>query len=384
MNYSIALEMANGAGAVLAITLAVTLSIFLAYQIREQSWRVISLTIAMIMVKVGLALNLGYRWLVARCNNRGGECIQFEDDYYLLFVSIIIIAIGGLMILRVLSRPDRRPWSWLGAIVVSVVVPSIYYAFDLLFPTDRPAGELVHGFYHMDRVALSIGIAILGSYTALEIARIALMVNRARIAWLGAAAVVMGGSIWAMHFIAMLAYDLPGVVVSYDLQITALSLAIPIALTLVGFLAAMNADRRALSIVLSGLLIGVGVVAMHYTGMAAMEMPGTIAVFNLYWVGASVVVAMAGSVTAVYLAFVETTFWERIVGAVVMGLCGISGLHYTAMVAFNCYRLPGAVTTVDPGLSQAELAVIVASITGAILLSFLPIITIYRVLEHDV
>lgn len=339
VDYSLALEIANGFGFVVAITLAVTLFVFLMAQIKGRSWAVITLTIGMILVKIGLALGFGYRWLVTQCQNRGTDCEQYADDNYLLFVGVLVIAGGGMMILRVLSKPEWRPWSWLATLAVSLIVPGFYYAFDVLFPTARPVGTHVDGFYNPFLVILSVVIAVAGSYVALEIARLALAETKMRWVWLTISAIILGTSIWAMHFTAMMAYELPGVNVYFDFWLTLLSLIIPIVMTWVGLLAAAGDGRHPIVIVLSGILIGIGVVAMHYTGMAAMEMSNAVATFNLYWVFISGIVAVIGSIIAVYLVFIETTFWERIAGAVVMGTCGIAGLHYTAMIAFSCYRV---------------------------------------------
>jgi len=135
LQYQFALEIANGIGFVLVCVLGVTLIAFLLLQIHERSWTVIWLTVGMIFVKIGLALGLGYRWVVTRCLNRDKlYCASYEDDSWLLFASVIVVAIGGLLIIRVLSRPEWRPWSWLSAMAISIVIPFIYWGFDL---TDR-------------------------------------------------------------------------------------------------------------------------------------------------------------------------------------------------------------------------------------------------------
>ena len=85
-------------------------------------------------------------------------------------------------------------------------------------------------------VALSVLIAALSSYTALDLAtRMRAASGPASLGWLGAAAVAMGGGIWSMHFVAMLAFNLPGIDVSYDPLLTLLSLAIPILVAAAAF-----------------------------------------------------------------------------------------------------------------------------------------------------
>src|SRR5689334_20506400 len=114
------------------------------------------------------------------------------------------------------------------------------------------------GVYDFRLVALSVIVAALASFTALDLAgRIRAAVNWSRYAWLAAAAVAMGGGIWSMHFIGMLAFSMPGMMVSYDFGLTLLSLALPIAVTAFGFFVAIQRDTRWVGLVLSGMLMGI-------------------------------------------------------------------------------------------------------------------------------
>lgn len=376
MNYDFTLEIANGVGFVLVVMLGLTLVLFLIIQIKERSCAVITLTVGMILIKIGLAIGLGYRWLVTRCNNfHRPDCERFEDDSWILLVSVAVIALGGLMILRTLSRPSWRPWSWLTAMMLSLLIPFFFYTSGVLFPTDPVVGPLVHGFYHIDRVLLSVIVAIFGSYVALDLACHSEH-SKYFMPWILVAAFVLGGTIWSMHFIAMLAFELPGVPVVYDTNLTVLSFLIPVVTTLIAFAAAAVGKKAHMPVCLSGLLIAAGVVAMHYTGMAAMRMPA-IPTYNMTWVVISVAIAVAGSIAAVRLAFHETTRRQRIIAAVVMGAGGISGLHYSAMVALTCYRGGGNEDT-WPGISPAQLTVLVALVTFVILLSLLGLVTYER------
>ena len=132
----------------------------------------------------------------------------------------------------------------------------------------------VSGTHDHFLVILSVAVAIFASFTALSLAsRIRAASGRARAIWLSAAAVALGGGIWSMHFVAMLAFTMPGMAIGYDLLPTLLSLAIAIAFTGTG-LATFNWKRVSRQrIVISGLLIATGVVTMHSLGMAAMRMP---------------------------------------------------------------------------------------------------------------
>jgi PAS domain S-box-containing protein len=194
-------------------------------------------------------------------------------------------------------------------------------------------------------VALSILIATLASYTALDLAsRLRASAGWVRWAWLSAAAVAMGGGIWSMHFVAMLAFSMPDMTVNYHLGLTLLSLVLPIAVTGVGFVAASRHAAGYPTLILSGLFMGSGIVAMHYLGMAAMEMLGALSYTRL-WVAASVLIAIGASTIALWLAFRRTGLLQRLLASVAMGLA-VSGMHYAAMQA--------AVFTAHPAVDEAH------------------------------
>src|SRR4051812_16619875 len=178
-------------------------------------------------------------------------------------------------------------------------------------------------------VVLSVLIAAVASYTALDLAgRIQAARAWTSHLWLSTAAIVMGGGIWSMHFVAMLAFSMPGMEVQYDLGLTLLSLALPVLVTGIGFFVNRSNQGR-MALVLSGLLMGIGIVGMHYTGMAAMQMPADLSYQGL-WVGISVLIAIGASVIALWLAFRRTGHRQKLAAAVAMGLA-ISGMHYAAM-----------------------------------------------------
>src|SRR3712207_6377490 len=133
---------------------------------------------------------------------------------------------------------------------------------------------MTHGGTHDDAlVSLSVLIAMVASYTALDLAgRIRASEGWARHAWLTTAAIAMGGGIWAMHFVAMLAFQLPDTGVNYDISLTGFSFLLPIVVTGISFYMVNREDRGPSALLLGGLLMGLGIAAMHYAGMAAMRM----------------------------------------------------------------------------------------------------------------
>lgn len=217
-------------------------------------------------------------------------------------------------------------------------------------------------------VLLSIMIAIAASYTALDLAG---RMNAARssenwAAWLCAAAFAMGGGIWSMHFVAMLAFSVPGMQASYDVGLTLLSLALAIAVTGIGFLVVARHGHRAWSLPLSGALMGAGIAGMHYTGMAAMSMPATL-FYDATWVSISILIAIGASMAALWVSFARTGALQRIVASIFMG-AAIAGMHYAGMMAasYTPMTMPGA-TRGFTGISQPGLAAGVALTTFFIL-----------------
>jgi PAS domain S-box-containing protein len=223
------------------------------------------------------------------------------------------------------------------------------------------------GLHDGSLVIVSILVAVLASFAALDLAtRIRASSGRLRYAWLGAAAFAMGGGIWSMHFVAMLAFRLPGIEVGYDFGLTVISLVLPIVVTAFGFYVASTQQLGPSSLTVSGLVMGLGIAGMHYTGMAAMRMQATVH-HELPWVVISILIAIAASIVALRLAFTHITLSQRLVAAVVMGMA-ISGMHYSAM--------QGAVFTyssvidqqVDIGVGYKQLALWITGTTVLILI----------------
>ena len=229
----------------------------------------------------------------------------------------------------------------------------------------------MHSTYSFWLVALSLVVATLASYTALDLAgRISrLTQSSARHAWLAGGAVAMGVGIWSMHFIGMLAVSLP-IPLGYDLAITSYSLAIAI---LVSWFALYIVTRAKLSLprlIMGGILMGFGIAGMHYTGMAAMQMePGIHYDPKLF--AASILIAIVASNAALWIAHTLSdtdqghVVQKRIGAAFVMGLA-ITGMHYTGMAAAD-FPL-GSICGAARGVNSQWLATSVTLFTFAILI----------------
>jgi PAS domain S-box-containing protein len=146
-----------------------------------------------------------------------------------------------------------------------------------------------------------------------------------------AAATSLGGGIWSMHFVAMLAFSMPGMLMSYDLATTFASLALAVGFTAAGFATMDWRTTSAPRILAAGLLIGTGVASMHYLGMSGMRMPATVS-YDPLWVAFSILIALVAATASVWLAARDCHGRHRVAAAIVMG-AAIAGMHYTGMYA---------------------------------------------------
>jgi NO-binding membrane sensor protein with MHYT domain len=207
--------------------------------------------------------------------------------------------------------------------------------------TDAPGLPFTHNRW---LVGLSYLIAVVGCYAALEMAE-RLRTSRDIRAqfWLAGSALTLGGSIWAMHFMAMLALQI-AVPVTFDPLRTALSLALAVGVVAGGLTVCARGPRQNWRIAAAGTLIGLGVAAMHYLGMAAIRFPGSLSYRPGVW-GLSLLIAIAAATVAMWLALNLDNVHQRVAAALVMALA-VCGMHYTGMAA--------AVFEFDPEIAAPE------------------------------
>jgi PAS domain S-box-containing protein len=191
--------------------------------------------------------------------------------------------------------------------------------------------------YNPSLVTLSILIAVLASYTALSLAsHVASSGNSHARLWLIGGAVSMGVGIWSMHFIGMMAFSI-SIPMRYLVGPTLESLGIAILISGYALWSASRPELGRTRLAGSGLLMGLGIAAMHYTGMGALQIMPAIHYAPLL-VAASIIIAVVASMGALWLAFnlragrSTRLLRARLMAAVVMGLA-ISGTHYTGMAA---------------------------------------------------
>jgi NO-binding membrane sensor protein with MHYT domain len=156
-----------------------------------------------------------------------------------------------------------------------------------------------------------------------------------RIWWLTLAAVAIGGTgIWTMHFVAMLGFSVVGSPIRYDVNLTAASAIIAVAAVGLGLaIALLGSSGRQVRIVIGGVLAGLGVAAMHYTGMAAMRLDGQID-YGGTRVGMSIAIAVVAATVALWLAVTVQKPIAIFGSAMIMGVA-VNGMHFTGMSAMS-------------------------------------------------
>jgi signal transduction histidine kinase len=220
--------------------------------------------------------------------------------------------------------------------------------------------ECVTARHDLPLVALAAFICLFASYTAVSlIGRAQAAGSRGRGAWLGAAAAAFGSGVWATHFVAMLAFR-PGLPITYDIGLTALSILIAIALT--GASLAFAVRRN--SWVIGGAGVGVAIVAMHYVGMSAIHAQATLR-WDPVYVFASVAVSIGLSAAALPVAARQKHFRDRWAGALLLAIA-ICALHFTAMTAVQFEPDP-SIPVPKELLAPQWLAIAIAALTVMIL-----------------
>ena len=222
---------------------------------------------------------------------------------------------------------------------------------------------LMTTIYDPALVMLSIFVAITGALTGLAVtAGYDRGGKRSYASALIKGAIIIGGSIWSMHFIAMLAVRL-SVVVNYNLVETMLSLYIAIMGTGFGLYIASRRRLGWASIPIAGILMGAAIGGMHYLGMNAMRGCGV--TYTQSGIVTALTIAVTASTIALWFTFRKRGTAETLLGGLMLGLT-IASMHYTAMVSTGFDYLPVNFNSSAPLMSQDTLAFIIAGSTFAI------------------
>lgn len=226
-------------------------------------------------------------------------------------------------------------------------------------------------------VALSIAIAIQGSFVGLSLARELDSAEgfRRRLALAGSALTLATG-VWSMHFVGMLAANFPSAV-DYLALPTLISFLICVIVVGIGVYAAHASGPPSFRIATGALAMGLGISLMHYVGMSAVHLAGPTSYVPFYVI-ASIVVSIAASAFALWAIDRRPTRPRLFLGAIALGLA-ISGMHYTAMagmrldpLCFDVSRFVGAESALSRNTLALLATVVSFGVSGAFLLSLVP------------
>jgi two-component system, sensor histidine kinase and response regulator len=237
----------------------------------------------------------------------------------------------------------------------------------------------IAGHYDFRLVALSVFMAILAAYAALDLAgRVTSATGRARFFWLCGGAVAMGTGIWSMHYIGMEALILP-VNVEYDWLTVLISMLAAIGASGLALFIVSRKKLGKLAVAVGSLAMGGGIAGMHYIGMAAMRLPA-MCHYSVGLVTLSVVIAIVISAVALYQTFHfrgETADWgwQKTFSALVMG-SAIPTMHYVGMAAATFYPAPLRTVDLRHAVSISTLGVSAITLITLVMLGLVFVLSI--------
>ncbi|VXD01849.1 Histidine kinase [Pseudomonas sp. 8Z] len=241
--------------------------------------------------------------------------------------------------------------------------------FELLFIIGGDPSVLVLSSYDPVLVLLSLAIAVFSAGMALQLAGEARDSSQplARHITILTGSLALGGGIWAMHFLGMLAFELCAVV-RFDLGVTLLSMVPSLAASWVALSLLARRDLSLMQLCTGGVLVGAGIGAMHYSGMQAMQMAPLLR-YDPWMFALSIIVAIALAILALWVRFGLQgrlpALWALLISALVMGLA-ISGMHYTGMAAARFVGIAESDTPlaiVDSGYIAGAISLMTVALT---------------------
>lgn len=211
--------------------------------------------------------------------------------------------------------------------------------------------------YNFFLVALSFFVSVFGSYVALTLIQaVRSSTAGAKIPWIIASAFALGGgAIWTMHFIGMLAYDM-GMPVSYNAALTLASLIIAVLVVGLGIWVVGSSDKSTPRLIIAGVLTGLGVASMHYTGMAAMNGVSSMS-YEPFWFSVSIIIALVAATAALWLAFNLEGQLKLLGASIVMGIA-VCGMHYTGMYGMIMTHNPATLAQLE-GIKPMQMGLMI-------------------------
>src|SRR5882757_5399162 len=240
---------------------------------------------------------------------------------------------------------------------------------------------ILTGSYDIRLVVVSVLIAILAAGAALDLAsRVTLARGMARFWWLGGGATAMGTGIWSMHYIGMLAFQLP-VVVLYDWPTVLISLFAAVAASWVALFVVSRETMTMPQAVTGALCMGGGIAAMHYIGMEAMRLPAKCD-YSEAGVWMSVILAIISAFAALQMSYIfrgaTGWSWYKVGTAVTMG-GAIPIMHYVGMAAVAFVEAPPDRVDLTHAIGISDLGILsITSVTLIVLGLVFVIATIDR------
>jgi NO-binding membrane sensor protein with MHYT domain len=244
---------------------------------------------------------------------------------------------------------------------------------DQFFQVGLPPPNMMDGDYDLKLVLLSYLVAVFASYIALDITGRLREFNNtdaSRLLWILGGSIAMGTGIWSMHFIGMLSFKMPDMTMHYELFWTILSLIVAILASAFALLLLKTKIINIKRLALGGIILGLAIASMHYTGMQGMKsdihikyMPG---LFLL-----SIIIAIVASEAALWLALKSNQVMHKLrvrlklISALIMGIA-ICGMHYTGMAAAVFTPKTGLELT-SPAIDPTLMAIAIAGSTIIIL-----------------
>ncbi|WP_338054103.1 MHYT domain-containing protein [Streptomyces spiramenti] len=219
----------------------------------------------------------------------------------------------------------------------------------VMLAAEVPAEDFTYGLI---TPVFAFLMAVVGSALGLRCTTRALSSERSRRpGWLALGALSIGTGIFTMHFIAMMGFTVPSMNLTYDLGITYASLAVAVGVVGIGVFLVGYAPRSNLTLAAAGVVTGLGVAAMHYMGMAGMDMAGVMR-FDTVTVGVSVAIAVVAATAALWFAVNVSGFAASLGASAIMGVA-VTGMHYAGMAAVSVHTHGAAAT--GSGHAQVEI-----------------------------
>lgn len=221
--------------------------------------------------------------------------------------------------------------------------------------------------YDVTLVAAALCISMIAAFTGLTLTSgLSALSHVKRKVFVSMAALALGGGIWSTHFVAMLALELP-VDIGYDPLLTLASAMFAVLLVGIALLLMHFGQRNQQNIVVAGLLVGAGILSMHYVGMLGIR--GCIPQFETAGKMLAGVVAAIMGIAAIGISYARRTQGSVLTGTIVFGL-SVVVTHFTAMYWTGFARLPAGVA-IEPSIQNSQLAMIVTLAAFVICGSFL-------------